>query len=220
VSQHRRTRFFLTLAWIVVGLQAVTFFIIDAHFPPRSKALYHYSGTDDIIEISLLEDTNPMGRYSIWVAMAEIAPGSTLYVLNPDDRVTPNRAYGFGLAEQVVTIPDVSTNYESDDFLEHVVASGPGAEKGPPWMIALDPANVAAGDLEDPDSFLTTALDGDQRGTDPGPSREFVKLSWRGGLLTGEAAEHWDHHRVLMETSLLNDAQLEQYGLPQPGAVN
>jgi len=220
VSKDRRTRLFLTLAWIVVGLQAVSFFIIDVRFPPRSKALYHYSGTDDIIEISLLEDTNPMGRYSIWVALAEVAPESTLYLLNPGHRVLSQRAYSFGLADDVVFLPRADSTVEGTDFLEDVVARGPGAEKGPPWMIVLDPTGPPAGDINDPDGFLTKALAGDQRGSDPGPAREFVLLAWRGEPLTGEAAEYWDRHRVLMETSLLTDAQRERYGIPRPGMVN
>jgi hypothetical protein len=211
---------FVTLAWIVVGLQAVSFFIIDARFPPRSKALYHYSGTDDIIEISLLEDTNPMGRYSIWVALAEVAPESTLYLLNPGDRVSSQRAYSFGLADDVVFLPRADATIEGTDFLDDVVAKGPGAEKGPPWMIVLNPSGPPAGDVGDPADFLTEALAGDQRGTDPDPPREFVLLAWRGEPLTGEAAEYWDRHRVLMETSFLTDAQRERYGIPQPGMVN
>lgn len=220
MSTERRTRLFLTLAWIVVGLQAATFFAIDASFPPRSKALYHYSGTDDIIEISLREDTNPMGRYSIWVALAEIAPQSTVYLLNPGDWVSLQRAYSFGLADDVVFLPRADSTIEGTGFLDDVVARGPGGEKGPPWMIVLDPDGPPAGDIDDPDGFLTEALAGDQRGSDTGPPREFVLLAWRGEPLTGEAAEYWDHHRVLMETSLLTDAQREQYGIPQPGTVN
>jgi hypothetical protein len=204
----------MALTAFVVVVQAVVFFPLDSVLPPLSKAVHQYE-SDDIIEISLRDDPNPMSRYSVWIALAEIAPYSTMYSPISGEHSEPHRAYGFGLVDQVVVVPKTDSSMPEDfDFLPFVVAQGPGAHKGAPWFIALDPANGEGGDPSDPEGFLPRAIADGNRGSDPGPPREFASLRWRGAPVNAESEGFYDYHTVIIETSLLSEELRGRLGIP------
>lgn len=210
----RARQWFIRLALAIIAVQVLQFFIVDYPHSPRNQALYRYT-TSDVIEIALAEDPNPMSRYSYLVALAEIAPGSIVYQPVTGDRADTHRLYGFGLVDDVVVIPNSSNEYPAEsDLTPYVVASGPGAHRGAPWMIALDPAGQPGGNPEDPDAFLPEALMDGNRGSNPGPPREFVLLRWQVTPQGDHATDNYDYYRVLIETSLLTDEELAYYGLP------
>jgi hypothetical protein len=93
-----------------------------------------------------------------------------------------------------------------------VVASGPGAHRGPPWLIALDPRGASAGDPHDPEGFLPAALEGGNRGSSPGMAREFVMLRWDVPPPSDDGAYGiYDYYTVLIEVSLLTEEQRAAY---------
>ncbi len=214
----RARHILLRVITVIVIVQLAQFFIVDHRYAPRNWAIYRYS-TDDVIEIALREDINPQSRYSQLVALAEIAPHSTVYLPTTIPYSQEHRIFGFGRAAELVLIRGTSADLPAQEqaFQEFVVASGPGAHRGPPWFIALDPANGLGGDPADPEGFLAAALAGGQRGSNPGPAREFALLQWQSTEAADPGAEYFDYTSVLIEVTLLTDAQRKRYGITSSG---
>lgn len=191
------------LAIALVVLQVLQFWVVDRPFSHYNQALYHYP-SDDIIEIALREDPNPRSRYSQLVALAQIAPHSTYLVPTPDVSEEIHRLYGFARAQSVTVIPRASHELPLDFPVEdYLAAAGPGAHRGAPWLILLDPARPG-GDPDQPWDYLTDALEGGQRGTDPGPAREFVMLIWKADPWDEPSFADYGYYSVAVETSLLD----------------
>ena len=158
--------------------------------------------TSDILAESLPYDNNAYSRYAYTVALAEIAPESTIYLAS--DAVDLNRRlYGFGEASRVVVVSETSAEIlGSFDPTQDVVASGHGGRHGAPWLIAIQPGTGSYGEPGDPASFLNYVFStAGRRQHEGGPARTFVAVVIPNP--PGDTEQAWTYRHALIEISLL-----------------
>jgi hypothetical protein len=162
----------------------------------------------DILDLGYRQCPYCRDRYGLHLALQVAAPGSTVFVSDAGPYGASRylteeftlRLYALGRVERVEWV-DFQLDprlLSPDDLDEHVVASGPGGERGAPWLLAVD-APLSGLPVGDPDRFLRQALqDGEHRGNER-PAREFVVLEWP----TPREGSDDAHQDLVLETSLL-----------------
>lgn len=165
------------------------------------QAIYRYD-TADFPEISTAEDPRMRDLYGLYRVLAELAPGSTIYLPRHRSEVVA-RLYGIGDAKRVRT-GGPKWAPAGLDLERFIVASNPGGkrETDVPWAVALDEPDPRPPDLRDPVEFFPAILATDRRGGARGGPREFVLVRWDDADLDPDL----DYRLVLMETSLLPPA--------------
>jgi hypothetical protein len=209
-SSRSRHLLFVALLVVVIATNLAQLGAADRGAETVWQAIHRYE-TSSFAELSLAEHRRIRLSYSLYRALAELAPGST--VILPDG--TPEivlRLYGVSDVASVRfnRSEALDTMLASFDPGPFIVASGEGGrggkgQRGDPWGVALDEPDPRPADLRDPAEFLPAILAADRRGEARGGPRELVMVKWA----DPDIPAAFDYRLVLVETSLLPPAVRE-----------
>lgn len=170
-------------------------------------ALNHHPSGSVIVD-AWTYDENSRSRYSPYIALSYLAPGSTVVVAEqdsadvPEDKQGPpdlvwiaERIYDFGAATEVVSEPGSALDRLGGlDVDPYVVANGPGGLRGAPWKIAIAHPEQVPGF---PGTYLARALSGDDVPTVE--ARTFLLVL----VPVQDPTDRWGYRRVLVDADLL-----------------
>lgn len=195
---RRRHLIFAALLVAAVIVNVAQFRAADHGAQTYWQAIYRYS-TANFAEITTAEDPRLRDLYGFYRVLAELAPGSTVYLPRHRPEIAA-RLYGIGDARRVRT-GGPSWAPSGLDLERYVVASNPGGNRDTdvPWAVALDGWDPRPPDLRDPGEFFPAILAADRRGDARGGPREFALVKWDDPAL----GPGLDYRLVLVETSLL-----------------
>ncbi len=138
----------------------------------------HHRGDGDILASMWDDDPSSSSRYSPFLALGFVAPGSTMLVAESDsgnEGWFRERSYAFGAVADVEEVEGSALELLGDvDFEPYVVASGTGGARGEPWAIAVEGGDSWPGPAW---YFLRDVM----ASTDPirGEARTFLVVTWQ-----------------------------------------
>jgi hypothetical protein len=138
---------------------------------------FHHRENGDIVAVMWDEDASSSSRYSPFLALGFVAPGSTALIAERDsgsEEWFHERLYAFGGVKDVEEVEGSALDLLGDvDFEPYVVASGLGGVRGDPWAIAI----VGGDSWEDPAwYFLRDAFASPDQ--IHGEARTFLVVAW------------------------------------------
>ncbi len=204
---------FGVVATLAVFVNLFEFTDIDRSTRHNYQALNVYP-SGDLLEIGAESSTDFRGKYSMHLSLADLAPGSTVFV--PDlcnasaqascERLQPEydlRLMSFGKTAAVERTSWTGTDAQlalltDFDPQPYIVASSHGF-RATPWAIAMD-SNTGANDIaSDPDEYFRTVVSWNSRNPSSGDATTFIMLPWNQPRSdTDEVVQ-----TLLIETSLL-----------------
>jgi hypothetical protein len=188
---------------VLAVVNVVQFPLIDKPMPPYASAIHAYPHPD-VVEIGIGEDPNARSRYTAYVALAQIAPGSTVLLPTQgagDSYRTQARFLGLGEAANVAYV-DLDATDLWEDALEvgTVAAVGSGGFRGAPWQIIVDEREAPFDAGTSPETYLKESLDEDTWTAPPGPPRTWLWIY----MPVERKGSDYSFQNVLVEISLLN----------------
>jgi hypothetical protein len=215
-SSRGRRLLFVALLVAAIATNLAQFGAADRGAETLWQAIHRYD-TSSVAELSFTDSSFAEERhirlaYSLYRALAELAPGSTVILLPEATRDTVAKLYGVSDVASVRTnrseaLDTMLAGFDPGPF---IVASGEGGRccknrTGDPWGVALDEPDPRPADLRDPAEFLPAILAADRQGEARGGPRELVMVKWADPDIPPE----FDYRLVLVETSLLPPAVRE-----------
>lgn len=199
-----RRPLFVALLVAAIAINVAQFGAADRDAKPIWRAVHQFD-TSGFAELSFAEDPHIRFAFGLYRSLAELAPGSTVIVLDGSPE-TVARLYGVGEAAAVRVSHDRGryTLPAGFDPGPSLVASGEGgisgkSRRGHPWGVALDAPDPRPADLRDAAGFLPAILAAGRRGEARGGPRELVLFTWADPDIPAD----FDHRLMLVETSLL-----------------
>jgi len=185
-----------------IGVHLAQFRFIEVNSGDLTSAWVR-SESSDLLSVGLPGTSNSWSRYSYAVALAELAPGSSLFEASDSQDGVRRRALGFGKAAEfhqlAVTTQELLGDFDPKPF---VVATGEGGRRGAPWAIAIVPGDSSFGNPDDPESFLEEILENHARKEHEGGfARKFFVVTIDNPEATVD--DKFDYELYFIETDLL-----------------
>ncbi len=186
----------------LITVNLVGFQNLDDKLPHNFQGFEQYPH-DEVLEIALITDINSRARYDLYVALAQIAPGSTFVIPEVGGAGAHEnslRLMALAHSAEIVAWPgDGSALLANIRPGGQIVASGQGASGfGAPWLVIVDPKNGVVAPGSSTDAFVFEALAEARAGAEPVPPRVFIMLH----VPEAREGSTFDYQNLIIEASL------------------